>query len=159
MIDQLTAFIAKINEDGPSHPVHGQCWMWTGCVGKDGYGKVKMSGRTWRAHRMSYALFVTDIPDALCVLHKCDNPLCVNPIHLFLGTPQDNNDDMRSKGRQRDCPGDLNGARLHPEKLSRGESHGRAIAAVCPKGTTHYKAALTVEQVKDIPDMTAFPEQ
>lgn len=75
------------------------CWIWTGSVGSDGYGKAKKGGKTYRAHRLSYELFC-DAPGDMLVMHKCDTPLCVNPEHLTLGTPADNMKDKVAKGRQ-----------------------------------------------------------
>ena len=80
------------------------CWNWVGYKDKDGYGSINdwkdgMKTDT-RAHRFSWELYNGDIPKGILVLHKCDNPRCVNPKHLFLGTQQDNMDDMRLKGRK-----------------------------------------------------------
>ena len=76
------------------------CRLWTGCVHKNGYGAIGVDGcGKSLAHRVAYELFVSPIPDGLWVLHRCDTPACVQPTHLFLGSPQDNVDDMRSKGR------------------------------------------------------------
>jgi len=74
------------------------CWKWMGGNRKE-YGRIFVDGRFKSAHRVSWELSYGTIPSGLCVLHKCDNPLCVNPNHLFLGTTADNNLDMRSKGR------------------------------------------------------------
>ena len=77
------------------------CWLWTGCLKKrDGYGWVGRNKKQMGAHRYAWILINGPIPDGLCVLHKCDNPPCVNPDHLFLGTQVDNIRDMQSKGRQ-----------------------------------------------------------
>ena len=73
------------------------CWQWTGHTQK--YGRFQHAGKKMGAHRFSYILNIGEIPDGLWVLHKCDNPPCVNPKHLFLGTRQDNVDDRVSKGR------------------------------------------------------------
>lgn len=80
------------------------CWIWSGNVGKDGYGKVTFSKRTLRAHRVSYAIsngVCIDSLGGLLVCHKCDNRLCVSPNHLFSGSQLDNIRDMLSKKRER----------------------------------------------------------
>jgi hypothetical protein len=77
------------------------CWGWTGAkFKKNGYGAFGINYKMKLAHRVSYEIFIEQIPTDLCVLHKCDNPLCVNPNHLFLGTHRDNMQDMVKKSRQ-----------------------------------------------------------
>jgi hypothetical protein len=73
------------------------CWEWTASTTK-GYGTIKIRGAKKSAHRISYELYVGPI-GSLQVCHKCDNPICVNPKHLFLGTQKDNIHDMIAKGR------------------------------------------------------------
>ena len=75
------------------------CWEWTACSDRDGYGVFQEDGRAKRAHRVSYEFFVDRIPRGMNVLHRCDNPRCVNPKHLFLGTTLDNNRDAIRKNR------------------------------------------------------------
>lgn len=75
------------------------CWLWTGAKNKDGYGQLFVDGIAKSTHRISWEVHHGAIPDGLHVLHKCDNPPCVNPDHLFLGTNQDNVVDRESKGR------------------------------------------------------------
>ena len=77
------------------------CWVWTASLAGRGYGQIKIPGTRKQdyAHRVAYRLFVGQIPDGLNVLHRCDNPRCVNPQHLFTGTKGDNSQDMKSKGR------------------------------------------------------------
>jgi predicted XRE-type DNA-binding protein len=78
------------------------CILWNGSVNRAGYGMVHdENGKSHLAHRLAYEIFRDEIPRGLYVLHKCDNPPCVNAVsHLFLGTIQDNSNDMVSKGRQ-----------------------------------------------------------
>lgn len=75
------------------------CILWTKGVDKDGYGKTYRDGKHWRAHRLRWIDTFGEIPHGMCVCHHCDNPSCINPEHLFLGTILDNNRDKISKGR------------------------------------------------------------
>ena len=74
------------------------CWEWQGSKDRDGYGRFKADGKLWQAHRYSVVLDGKD-PKGLTVMHTCDNPGCVNPAHLQLGSQADNIKDMISKGR------------------------------------------------------------
>lgn len=77
------------------------CWNWTGYSKRVGWhGTVKVSGVDWQAHRLSWQLHNGTLSRGVFVLHKCDNPRCVRPDHLFLGTQTDNCQDMLRKGRQ-----------------------------------------------------------
>lgn len=78
------------------------CWMWTGAKMKKrrGYGAVRWDGITKYTHRVSWEITNGEIPDDMIVCHRCDNPPCVRPDHLFLGTDKDNYDDMVAKGRR-----------------------------------------------------------
>lgn len=75
------------------------CWEWTGNVLANGYGSLIYAGHRVYAHRASFQEFVGPIPDGMMVCHKCDNPRCINPEHLFVGTGSDNMRDCTNKGR------------------------------------------------------------
>lgn len=107
LADRFFGFVGRKQPNG--------CILWAGSFDKDGYGVISSGGkhdRQLRAHRVSYELCVGPIPDGLWVLHRCDNPPCINPVHLFAGTHQDNEDDKLSKKRN------LVGERHHASKLT-----------------------------------------
>jgi HNH endonuclease len=110
------------------------CWEWTGWKDAEGYGVICIGGRNWRAHRVALILSGVDLPPGSVGCHRCDNPGCCNPAHLFVGTVGENNADRSIKGRS--ATGDHAGLRRHPERAARGERNGRA--------------KLTAEQVDDI---------
>lgn len=89
------------------------CWIWTGGGDRHGYGRFWYDGKMQLSHRVNWLLHNGPIPDGLCVLHTCDNPPCVNPAHLWLGTQADNMHDCANKGRA------VGG-------ISRGQRHGLA---------------------------------
>jgi hypothetical protein len=91
-----TRFWAKVDKSGG--PL--ACWNWKATITKHGYGHFRMNGEMVTSNRAAWTLVFGQIPDGLSVLHHCDNPRCVNPAHLFLGTNLDNSRDMVSKGRQ-----------------------------------------------------------
>ncbi len=91
------------------------CWTWIGGKDGHGYGRVWRNGRRQGAHRVSYELSIGPIHDGLHVCHHCDNPVCVKPSHLFLGTRSDNMTDCTNKGR--------NLLIENPKLLRRGDNH------------------------------------
>ena len=77
------------------------CWEWCGYLNKTLYGQIGWNGKIWLTHRVAYSIWVKAIPNGLLVCHKCDNPRCCNPDHLFVGTVKDNVRDRQEKGRSR----------------------------------------------------------
>lgn len=77
----------------------GDCWIWKGAIGTDGYGKRSRKNQSTRAHRMAYEMARGPIPEGMVICHTCDNPPCVRPDHLWAGTVADNARDMAAKGR------------------------------------------------------------
>ncbi len=98
------------------------CWEWTGATDGYGYGQIWNNGGERRAHRLSWEFSTGDQPGNLDVCHRCDNPLCVNPEHLFLGTAKDNCADMMRKGRQSHFPRSR-GAKNNRSKLTESNVH------------------------------------
>ncbi len=90
----------------------GDCWPWLGAKYPSGYGVFSVKRRARRAHRIAYIISRGPLPEGVLVLHKCDNPICCNPNHLFLGTSLDNVEDRNAKGRQ------AQGARSSKAKLT-----------------------------------------
>lgn len=102
----------------------GDCWLWQGRLARGGYGSLTIAKRTVMAHRLAWELANEQaIPEGMLICHRCDNPRCVRPEHLFLGTPSDNMKDMVAKGRAR--MGDRHPSHQYPERVVRGERHGR----------------------------------
>lgn len=84
------------------------CWLWLESTNAKGYAHLRYGKVMHRGNRFSWMAYNGKIPSGKLVLHRCDNPICVNPDHLFLGTPRENNDDRDRKGRQRSPRGSRN---------------------------------------------------
>ena len=120
---ELRNFWAKVNKtDG--------CWIWNANRYLNGYGMFGVGGKPVSAHRVSWMIHFGEIPDdgsyhGICVCHKCDNRLCVNPAHLFLGTAADNVKDRDLKGRH------ICATKGRPELCRRGADHPNAKLTDC----------------------------
>lgn len=93
-----------------------ECWEWKASKNYFGYGNIKIQGKTQGAHRISYEIANGSIPKGMFICHRCDNPSCVNPNHLFMGTHDDNMADRDKKRRQ------ARGERVHTSKLTRSQA-------------------------------------
>lgn len=111
----------------------GDCIEALGSRDSWGYGRVAVGGKQLRAHRHAWMLHHGAIPAGMCVLHKCDNPACINIDHLFLGTQTDNMADKVAKGRQ-----------------SKGKQHSELTKGKVPSGSKNHAARLTEDQVSQI---------
>lgn len=119
-------FWSKVQKAGPTvRPELGPCWVWIGSRQKKGHGTLRIGKRVEKAHRVSYFLHRKRWPSQW-VLHKCDNSSCVNPKHLYEGTPQDNVDDRGSRDRFVPLRGSANGMHQRPDLAARGEAHGKS---------------------------------
>lgn len=127
--DDIARFWSKVKTGGLD-----QCWIWQGSK-RGQYGGLMFRGKRDGAHRVSYLINCGEIPEGIDVLHRCDNPLCVNPAHLFLGTHADNMHDMKMKGRAK-AP---RGERANAGKLTAAEV--LQIRELLKIGLTHREIA------------------
>lgn len=100
VLARIHRFRAKI-DTRPGHGPWGDCHLWLGAKDADGYGRFAFEGHMVPAHSFSWELAHGEMPKGLLGCHKCDNPPCVNEVHIFPGTHADNNADTRAKGRSR----------------------------------------------------------
>lgn len=122
----------------------GECWTWTAACDRKGYGRMRFPRRHEGAHRVSWELTNGPIPEGMFVCHRCDNPPCVRPDHLFLGSHRDNMADMFAKGRDSHPPtfyGDAHWIKRHGDHR--------------PKGGAHPQAKLTDAEVAEVRRMVA----
>jgi len=125
------------------------CWLWTGFCDKRGYGFMGSGrkGKVERVHRVAWREFRGPIPPAMVVCHRCDNPSCARPSHLFLGTQQENIADMVAKGRQRSRRGEM----LDTSGKARGDRHwSRSNPGLVRRGNSVNTSKLDERSVRRI---------
>jgi hypothetical protein len=115
---EVDSFLSKIHKTET-------CWIWNSCYDNRGYGRVSIRNQYYRASRVSFHIHNGSLGDGLEVCHSCDNPPCVNPDHLFLGTRTDNERDKWAKGRGNDAfnrpENKARGERINTNKLTEGQ--------------------------------------
>ena len=118
-------FLSKVNKTDT-------CWLWTANKNEDGYGAFYFNKKDRKAHRVAYELWNGEIPADMCVRHTCDEPSCVNPAHLLVGTHTENMRDKVERGRQRTNP---------------------------PLGENHKLSKITDDEVREIRVLRGFYSQ
>ncbi len=132
-------FWSKVEKRAPS-----ECWEWKASLGGTGYGQINLDGKPLKAHRVAWFLTHGSWPAAL-VCHHCDNPPCVNPEHLFLGTQKDNVADMLKKGRGV-APPIRRGEAAGPAKLTAAQVDEIRARLACGETTVALARAFGVSQ-------------
>jgi len=166
--EAVDSFWGKMKVGGTS-----ECWEWQGSKDAFGYGTCNITHQsgTKRAHRVAFILTFGEIPEGIWVCHKCDNPGCANPHHMFLGTPAMNNLDRDRKGRHKTLCGEEHWSQKKPHLIRRGERHwtrfkearrvkgdehwSRKRPEKCRRGDIHPMALLTSSQVLEVRKMVS----
>lgn len=141
MVDIRDPFVIQRFLSLCDHGSEDACWNWRGMMNTNGYGRFSLNDRHQLSHRVAFEMFIGEVPVGRVVCHRCDNRLCVNPHHLWLGTQSDNLRDAVEKGRM-----------VHPD--TRGESNGnrklswdsvRDIRQMHQKGVKKYLIAQSFQ--------------
>ena len=149
--DRFWQKVEKLGQD--------DCWLWSAAVDRHGYGRVGKGGKTTSAHRVSWELHTGSDASGKVIHHRCDNPRCVNPHHLSIGTQRDNLRDMRKKGRAAKPPiNRLVGSKNGASKLTLTQIvEIRELAGVTPQRTVAKRYGISPGQVSRIQTGRRWP--